>query len=153
MPLERIVEQVLMVSDNDAAEVLFRHVAVAKQRRGTSAEASRAVRAELTELGLWRDGTVIADGRCGLSRQNRSRPRCWPGRARLAAGDDRPHCAGVITGLSVVESRAVCGAVTSTTKACPAAEWCGARRAPCARYTRWPGCCAPGTARCWSMRS
>ena len=100
MPLERIVEQVLMVSDNDAAEVLFRHVAVAKQRRGTSAEASRAVRAELTELGLWRDGTVIADG-SGLSRQNRIPAEVLARTLRLAAGDDRPRLRGVITGLSV----------------------------------------------------
>ena len=100
MPLERIVEQVLMVSDNDAAEVLFRHVAVGQQRRGTSAEASRAVRAELTKLGLWRDGTVIVDG-SGLARQNRIPAEVLARTLRLASLDDHPELRGVITGLSV----------------------------------------------------
>ena len=51
MPLQRIVEQVLMVSDNDGAEVLFRQVAVGDKRKGSSAEAAKAVRAVLTKLG------------------------------------------------------------------------------------------------------
>ena len=69
MPLERIVEQVLMVSDNDAAEVLFRHVAVAQpadrapppRRAGPSGPSSPS-------WGLWRDGTRIA-------RRQRAGPR------------------------------------------------------------------------------
>ena len=100
MPLERIVEQVLMVSDNDGAEVLFRHVAVGTGRPGSSAQASRAVRAELTKLGLWRDGTVIVDG-SGLARQNRIPGEMLARTLRLATLDDHPELRGVITGLSV----------------------------------------------------
>ena len=36
MPLERIVEQLLMVSDNDAAEVVFRQAALGAGKKGSS---------------------------------------------------------------------------------------------------------------------
>ena len=70
MPLQRIVEQVLMVSDNDGAEVLFRQVAVGNKRKGSSAEAVKAVRAVLTKLGVWVDGTTLTDG-SGLARETK----------------------------------------------------------------------------------
>src|SRR6187431_2069354 len=52
MPLERIVEHLLMVSDNDAAEVIFRQAAIGAGRPGSIAEATKVVRAELTKLGI-----------------------------------------------------------------------------------------------------
>ena len=48
MPLERIVEHLLMVSDNDAAEVIFRQAAIGAGRSGSIAEATKVVRAELS---------------------------------------------------------------------------------------------------------
>src|SRR4029453_16331099 len=47
--LERIVEPLLMVSDNDAAEVIFRHAAIGAGRPGSIAEATKVVRAERSE--------------------------------------------------------------------------------------------------------
>lgn len=100
MPLERIVERVLMVSDNDGAEVLFRQVAVVSGRPGSIKEARRAVRATLTRLGAWQDDTTIHDG-SGLSRDNRISGSTLTRLLRLAAQDSHPELRGVITGLPV----------------------------------------------------
>ena len=100
MPLERIVERVLMVSDNDGAEVLFRQVAIAAGRPGSIKEAQRAMKATLTRLGAWQDGTVIHDG-SGLSRDNRISGSTLTRLLRLAAQDSHPELRGVITGLPV----------------------------------------------------
>lgn len=100
MPLERIVERVLMVSDNDGAEVLFRQVAVAAGRPGSIKEARRAVSATLTRLGAWQDDTAIHDG-SGLSRDNRISGSTLTRLLRLAAQDSHPELRGVITGLPV----------------------------------------------------
>jgi serine-type D-Ala-D-Ala carboxypeptidase/endopeptidase (penicillin-binding protein 4) len=98
--LERIVEQMLMASDNDAAEVLFRQVAVAGGRPGSTVEAGRAVRAELTRLGVWTDGTRIVDG-SGLARQNKVPAATLVRLLRLAADDEGPELRAVVTGLPV----------------------------------------------------
>ena len=58
MPLERIVEQVLMSSDNDGAEVLFRQVALAGGRSGSIGEGRRQIKVTLTELGADCRGTT-----------------------------------------------------------------------------------------------
>jgi D-alanyl-D-alanine carboxypeptidase/D-alanyl-D-alanine-endopeptidase (penicillin-binding protein 4) len=99
-PLERVVEQMLLVSDNDAAEVLIRHVALAAGRPGSAAEGVRAVRAELTELGAWTDGTRILDG-SGLARTNVLPATTLVQVLRLAAADDRADLRAVVTGLPV----------------------------------------------------
>ena len=51
MPLERIVERLLMVSDNDAAEVVFRQAAIGAGKKGSIAGATKVVRARLIKLG------------------------------------------------------------------------------------------------------
>ncbi|MFT4165261.1 MAG: D-alanyl-D-alanine carboxypeptidase/D-alanyl-D-alanine-endopeptidase [Microlunatus sp.] len=100
MPLERIVERILMVSDNDGAEVLFRHVAIAAGRDGSIKEARKAMKATLTKLGAWQDGTALHDG-SGLSRDNRISGSTLTRLLRLAAQDSHPELRGVITGLPV----------------------------------------------------
>ncbi len=100
MPLERIVEQMLMVSDNDAAEVLFRQVALAAGKAGSSSAAAAALRAELTRLGVWAPGTVVYDG-SGLARQTRVSSATMVALLRLAAGEDHPTLRPVIVGLPV----------------------------------------------------
>lgn len=99
-PLDRIVEQMLMVSDNDAAEVLFRQVAVAGGRPGSSVEAATVMRAELTRLGVWTDGTRIVDG-SGLARQNRVSAATLVRLLRLAVDDEGAKLRAVVTGLPV----------------------------------------------------
>jgi serine-type D-Ala-D-Ala carboxypeptidase/endopeptidase (penicillin-binding protein 4) len=98
--LERVVEQMLLVSDNDAAEVLFRHVAIASGRPGSAVEAGKAMRAELTRLGVWTDGTRILDG-SGLARQNRVPAATLVKLLRLSAEDEGSKLRAVVTGLPV----------------------------------------------------
>jgi D-alanyl-D-alanine carboxypeptidase/D-alanyl-D-alanine-endopeptidase (penicillin-binding protein 4) len=99
-PLARIVEMLLMASDNDAAEVLFRQVAIAGGRTGSTVEAGKAMRAELTRLGVWTDGTRIVDG-SGLARQNRVPAATLARLLRLSAEDEGSRLRAVVTGLPV----------------------------------------------------
>ena len=100
MRLERIVEHVLMVSDNDAAEVLFRQAAIGAGKAGSIAEATKVVRSELTKLGIWDPGMTINDG-SGLARQTKVPADAMVKMLRLAAGEQHPELRAVITGLPV----------------------------------------------------
>jgi serine-type D-Ala-D-Ala carboxypeptidase/endopeptidase (penicillin-binding protein 4) len=100
MSLERIVEHLLMVSDNDAAEVIFRHAAIGAGRPGSIAEATKVVRAELTKLGIWDPGMTISDG-SGLARQTKVPADSMVKMLRVAAGQKHPELRAVITGLPV----------------------------------------------------
>jgi D-alanyl-D-alanine carboxypeptidase/D-alanyl-D-alanine-endopeptidase (penicillin-binding protein 4) len=100
MPLERIVEQVLMSSDNDGAEVLFRQVAVAAGRSGSISQARKQMKVTLTRLKAWHPDTAVYDG-SGLSRENRIGAETLSRLLRLAALKSHPELRGVITGLPV----------------------------------------------------
>jgi serine-type D-Ala-D-Ala carboxypeptidase/endopeptidase (penicillin-binding protein 4) len=100
MRLERIVEHVLMISDNDAAEVLFRQAAIGAGKAGSIAEATKVVQSELTKLGIWEPGMTINDG-SGLSRQTRVSASSMVKALRLASGEQHPELRAVITGLPV----------------------------------------------------
>ena len=98
--LDQVVEQMLMASDNDAAEMLLRHVALGAGRPGSTAEGVRAVRAELAELGVWTEGNRIVDG-SGLARQTALSATTLVRLLRLAAGQDRTELRALVTGLPV----------------------------------------------------
>jgi D-alanyl-D-alanine carboxypeptidase/D-alanyl-D-alanine-endopeptidase (penicillin-binding protein 4) len=100
MPLERIVEHLLMVSDNDAAEVIFRQAAIGARKPGSIAGGSTVVRAQLTKLGIWDPGMTINDG-SGLTRQTKVPADSMVKMLRVAAGKQHPELRAVITGLSV----------------------------------------------------
>jgi D-alanyl-D-alanine carboxypeptidase/D-alanyl-D-alanine-endopeptidase (penicillin-binding protein 4) len=72
-PLETIVRRTLKVSDNLAAEVLARHVALATGAEPSFAGAAGAVRTWLVAHDLWSDGMKIVDG-SGLSNRSRVTP-------------------------------------------------------------------------------
>ena len=99
-PLEQIVERVLQVSDNEASEVLFRHVAVAAGRRASFAGASQAVRSVLDRVGVDLSGARIFDG-SGLSRKNRLAPETLLSVIEVSSGDEHPSLRPVVTGLPV----------------------------------------------------
>jgi D-alanyl-D-alanine carboxypeptidase/D-alanyl-D-alanine-endopeptidase (penicillin-binding protein 4) len=99
-PLEQIVQQLLLASDNDAAEVLSRQAALASHHPGTSAAGVRAVRARLTRLGVWDSAARINDG-SGLARQTRVPADLLVGVLRAAASPKHPELRGVLTGLPV----------------------------------------------------
>lgn len=103
MPLAQIVEQTLLHSDNDAAEVLFRQVAVAAGRTGTIDHARTALQATLTELGLWTTGMVVHDG-SGLSRSDRVVVAETAKLLTMAVSPQHPRLRPLITGLPVAAS-------------------------------------------------
>ncbi|WP_375426765.1 D-alanyl-D-alanine carboxypeptidase/D-alanyl-D-alanine-endopeptidase [uncultured Friedmanniella sp.] len=99
-PLEQIVQQLLLASDNDAAEVLFRQVALASHHAGSSAAGVRAVKARLTKLGVWDSSATINDG-SGLARQTKVPADLLVAVLRAAASPTHPELRGVLTGLPV----------------------------------------------------
>ncbi len=99
-PLAEIVERVLTVSDNEAAEVLLRHVGLAQEGAG-SIEAGRAgVRRILDSQGIPLRSSELYDG-SGLSRDSRLDPRVLVDVLRLALDPAHPELRAVITGLPV----------------------------------------------------
>jgi D-alanyl-D-alanine carboxypeptidase/D-alanyl-D-alanine-endopeptidase (penicillin-binding protein 4) len=100
MPLGRIVERLLLASDNDAAETLLRQAAIGAGRPGTAADGVKTVKATLSKLGAWDASTRISDG-SGLARQTRVSADAMVKVLRLAAQDRHPELRAVVTGLSV----------------------------------------------------
>ncbi|WP_182525535.1 D-alanyl-D-alanine carboxypeptidase/D-alanyl-D-alanine endopeptidase [Nocardioides dongkuii] len=98
-PLDQIVEQSLLVSDNEATEVLLRHVGLAAGGEASSAAGGRGVREVLRDLGVPVTGLVLHDG-SGLSRENRIAPATLLGVLRQAATGS-PALRSVLGGLPV----------------------------------------------------
>lgn len=99
-PLSAVIEQVLASSDNDGAEVLVRHVALAEGRAGSFAGARRARTAVFHGLGLRLADAVLPDG-SGLARASRVSPRLLVAALALATSTAHPELRPVITGLPV----------------------------------------------------
>ncbi|MGI3780096.1 MAG: D-alanyl-D-alanine carboxypeptidase/D-alanyl-D-alanine endopeptidase [Janthinobacterium lividum] len=100
MTLERVVEHVLMTSDNDGAEVLLRQAAVAAKRRGTFVDGTAVVIAHLKHLGVWTAGTRLVDG-SGLSRSTRIPAATLTKLLRAAGQAEHPRLRPLLTGLPV----------------------------------------------------
>jgi D-alanyl-D-alanine carboxypeptidase/D-alanyl-D-alanine-endopeptidase (penicillin-binding protein 4) len=99
-PLGEIVERILTVSDNEAAEVLLRHVGLSAEGDGSFEGGSRGVRRILESQGIALRSSVLYDG-SGLSRDNRLDPRVLIDVLRLAMDPRHPDLAAVLTGLPV----------------------------------------------------
>lgn len=99
-PLDQIVSRTLEVSDNEAAEVLLRHVGLAEGRGGSFVGGAAAVRGVLGRLGIDLTGARIVDG-SGLSRQNLLPAPAVAAVLRLAVSDRRPDLRPVVTGLPI----------------------------------------------------
>ncbi|MGC9670338.1 D-alanyl-D-alanine carboxypeptidase/D-alanyl-D-alanine-endopeptidase [Planosporangium sp. 12N6] len=98
--IARLVELMLVESDNVIAECLARQVAVARNQPATFAGAATAMREVLAELGLAVDGLVLADG-SGLSRTNRVTPALLTDALLLAVKPDHPELRVLFPGLPV----------------------------------------------------
>lgn len=100
-PLSQIVEYTLLVSDNDAAEVLARHVAIAEGEPATFDGATRAIKRVLGRLGVTHlDQITLRDG-SGLSRDDRISANVITQVLVTAARPEFPDLRPVITGLPV----------------------------------------------------
>ena len=100
-PVSQIVERMLTVSDNEAAEVLAHQVGLAVVGQGSFAGGVRGVRQALVELGVqpatgdsWYDGS-------GLSRRNLLAAETLLAVLRQAASPDHPELRSVLAGLPV----------------------------------------------------
>ena len=100
MPLGLIVQEVLLHSDNDAAEVLLRQSAIGADRPGSFLEGRKVVREVLTDLHAWHAGTVVKDG-SGLSRETKVPAETLTAVLRAATDDDHPQLRPLLTGLPV----------------------------------------------------
>ncbi len=95
--LAEVVQHVLEVSDNEGAEVLARHVALAEGEPASYVGGTRAIRQVLRRLGVPVAGMVLHDA-SGLARGNRLSADTVI--AALAAAST-PQLRGVLTGLPV----------------------------------------------------
>lgn len=99
-PLAEIAAHVLEVSDNDAAEVLARHVGIGAGQPGSIDGARTGIALTLSKLGVPLEGTELYDG-SGLSRDDRLTSATLLDVLQTAASPDQPHLRAVISGLPV----------------------------------------------------
>jgi serine-type D-Ala-D-Ala carboxypeptidase/endopeptidase (penicillin-binding protein 4) len=99
-PLGQIVQRVLDVSDNEGAEVLARHVAIAAGLPGSFESIGEAYGLVLGELGVETSGNRIYDG-SGLSRDNRLQPETLLQLMEVAADPAHTELRPVLSGLPV----------------------------------------------------
>jgi serine-type D-Ala-D-Ala carboxypeptidase/endopeptidase (penicillin-binding protein 4) len=98
--LAQIVQRILEVSDNEAAEVLLRHVGVAEQGDGSFVGGQTGVERVLKANDIDMRGSVLYDG-SGLSRENEMSPQLLVDVIRWAASDDQPGLRAVVSSLPV----------------------------------------------------
>lgn len=120
------VRTMLLVSENNVAEVLFRHVGLAVAGDATWAGASRAVGSVLAGLGVDTSRLRISDG-SGLSRSNRVTPLALAQALALSTRDDLPRLRTIYTD-----------------RALPTAGRTGTLGVAYGRYTTRPSRCATG---------
>ncbi|WTQ47294.1 D-alanyl-D-alanine carboxypeptidase/D-alanyl-D-alanine-endopeptidase [Actinacidiphila glaucinigra] len=99
-PLADLVERMLTNSDNDIAEALARHTALAADRPGSFSGGAKAIGSALRELGVPLKGARFADG-SGLDRADHLTAEQLARLLALAADPDHPELRPVLTGLPV----------------------------------------------------
>jgi D-alanyl-D-alanine carboxypeptidase/D-alanyl-D-alanine-endopeptidase (penicillin-binding protein 4) len=99
-PLDELVQHMLEVSDNEAAEVLARQVAVARGQPASFVGAARAVREVLGSLRVPTGGARMHDG-SGLSRANRLQPATLLAAVRAASDESNPALRSAVANLPV----------------------------------------------------
>lgn len=99
-PLEQIVEHLLTVSDNDAAEVVLRQLAIGEGEQASFNGGVAAMKSVLTSLGVPWDGIRVYDG-SGLSRSNQVTLRAELSVLKIAATSRDPDVHVLTSGLPV----------------------------------------------------
>lgn len=100
LPIARLVDIMLVDSDNVVAEALARQVALAREQPASFSGAGESMEALVGELGLPVDALTLTDG-SGLSRANRISPSLLTDLIRLAGDGSRPELATLFGGLPV----------------------------------------------------
>ncbi len=100
LPLKVIIERLLRVSDNDAAEVIARQVAIADHKPASFTGAVAAIKHTLNKVGMWRSGAKIYDG-SGLSRDDRVPPTMFAAILHRAITDQQSDWEPLLAGLPV----------------------------------------------------
>ncbi|WP_109506435.1 D-alanyl-D-alanine carboxypeptidase/D-alanyl-D-alanine-endopeptidase [Nocardioides speluncae] len=100
-PVLQIVERLLDVSDNEAAEVLAHHVGIAEIGEGSFAGGSKGVVAVLQDLGVTLSAKEKVYDGSGLSRKNRLTTATLLAVLRVAASESHPELRSLITGMPV----------------------------------------------------
>lgn len=98
--LAQIVQHVIELSDNEGAEVLLRHVALAQDRPGSFAAGVTAMEATLDSLGIDTSRASLVDG-SGLSRSNQLPAALLVRVLQTAASDAHPELRTVVSTLPV----------------------------------------------------
>jgi D-alanyl-D-alanine carboxypeptidase/D-alanyl-D-alanine-endopeptidase (penicillin-binding protein 4) len=98
-PIPRLIEQMLLASDNVLAEALARQVAIAEDAPASFAGAVVATRQVLARLGM-PAGDRLLDG-SGLSAQDRVTPALLAALLRAAADPEQPRLHALVPGLPV----------------------------------------------------
>ncbi|WP_207008454.1 D-alanyl-D-alanine carboxypeptidase/D-alanyl-D-alanine endopeptidase [Nocardioides aromaticivorans] len=96
----QIVQRLIEVSDNNAAEVLLRQIGLADQGTGSFEAGQAAVERVLAANGIDLGSSVLYDG-SGLSRDNRLSPDVLVKVLRWAASDDHPQLRPLLAALPV----------------------------------------------------
>jgi D-alanyl-D-alanine carboxypeptidase/D-alanyl-D-alanine-endopeptidase (penicillin-binding protein 4) len=99
-PLIRLVEMMLLDSDNVIAEALARQVALARHEEPTFEGAARATAAVIGKLGLPAEQLSLADG-SGLSERDKLTTSLLSSLLTYAAKPQHPELAGLFSGLPV----------------------------------------------------
>jgi D-alanyl-D-alanine carboxypeptidase/D-alanyl-D-alanine-endopeptidase (penicillin-binding protein 4) len=99
-PVREIVERVLEVSDNEAAEVLAHQVGRAVTGTGSFVDGVTGVVGTLRELGVRTNGIEVYDG-SGLSRENHLTPGALTAVLRAASDPANPDLHTVVSALPV----------------------------------------------------
>ncbi|MBB6174993.1 D-alanyl-D-alanine carboxypeptidase/D-alanyl-D-alanine-endopeptidase (penicillin-binding protein 4) [Nocardiopsis mwathae] len=94
--ISALVERMMLDSDNNIAEALFRQVALAKGEEVSFSGASRAVGRVMADFGV--SGVHVEDG-SGLTRNNRISPKALVELLEIAADPQHPELRATITGL------------------------------------------------------
>jgi serine-type D-Ala-D-Ala carboxypeptidase/endopeptidase (penicillin-binding protein 4) len=99
-PVPRLVEQMLLASDNVLAEALARQVAIAEGQPASFAGAAAATRTVLGRLRLPVGGDRLVDS-SGLSMRDRITPALLAALLRVASGPADPRLHALVPGLPV----------------------------------------------------
>jgi serine-type D-Ala-D-Ala carboxypeptidase/endopeptidase (penicillin-binding protein 4) len=99
-PVSALVTRLLQRSDNDVAEALFRHIAIAKHEPPTFAGGARAVRSWLANVKVDVRAAQIVDG-SGLSLRDRLSPRVLTAVLSQVADARNVTLRPVVSGLPV----------------------------------------------------